>query len=824
MRGEPLALHGCAPTPLASYLKALGLLRLVSSPANHVSGEAADPLARGWWQNECFHLRTTLSRDALLHFFLHDYAPSPIIAPWNGGSGFYSKDNKDGFDPLSAAPVAERFGSISSAIRSAARTVAGLHLIERPEGTAKVELAAALRAELADSALLWIDAVLALSGGGLAYPELLGTGGNDGRLDFTNNFARRLVSRTKPAGLFDALSGEPASDSARLLEDSLLAAPVLGLCSAAIGQFAPGAAGGPNATNGYSADSEVNPWDFVLMLEGATAFAGAATRRHQSALSANATGTTTRSGASFPFTVRAVGAGWGGVEATDENDARAEFWAPIWTRPARALEIDSLLGEGRAVLNERTAKDGLEFARAAASLGISRGFHEFQRFGFLMRAGRTYLATPIGRRLTEPSPGARLVVDLDAGGWLERVRRVGRNDEEPGAARQAIKRLEDALFGLVAATEVSREAERAIIALGLVAGWLALSPSGRKAIAKPPPVLSSTWMRQADDGSAEFRVAAALAALGLPAVPRPARQADVQDPETAHPGGNGAGGESTAVGETPADEAPTGAPGRARSGAAPPMAAHFAPLDERSFFYRGSLGTRRAWSADDAPPTVVWGAGPLVPNLIAVLERRLVEASTRGLEDKPLSGAAAARLADVAAFLSADFDDARCAALLAGLVWARPARLRSASGRSGPAPIPFAYAALKPLFTPDAALRAAGALPATARMPVPPGLIARLRTGGNSRGGRDTDAAVRLALARARASGLPAPFGAARPGSRGSTSEGGRMGAGVPADRLAAALLIPIGDRDLSALIKRAYPGAPTDDDHVTTEDTTHGA
>ena len=41
MVGEPLPLHGCTPTPLASYLKALGVLRLISSPANHVSGEAA---------------------------------------------------------------------------------------------------------------------------------------------------------------------------------------------------------------------------------------------------------------------------------------------------------------------------------------------------------------------------------------------------------------------------------------------------------------------------------------------------------------------------------------------------------------------------------------------------------------------------------------------------------------------------------------------------------------------------------------------------------------------------------------------------------------
>ena len=819
MRGERIELHGCAPTPLASYLKALGVLRLVSSSANHVSGEAADPHARGWWQNERFHLRTTLSRETLLRFFLHDYAPSPIIAPWNGGSGFYAGDNRDGFDPLAESQVAGRFTHISEAIRKAARTVAGLELAKRPEGAAKVELVAALRADLADEALLWLDAALALSGGGLAYPELLGTGGNDGRLDFTNNFARRLASRAKPPGLFDASSGDPSSDAARLLADSLLSAPVLGLCSAAIGQFAPGAAGGPNATNGYSADSEVNPWDFVLMLEGATAFAGAATRRHQSASGSNTSGATTRSGASFPFTVRPVGAGWGGVETADENDARAEFWAPIWTRPARALEIDALFSEGRAVLNERTAKDGLEFARAAANLGVSRGFRAFERYGFLMRAGRTYLATPIGRRSAAPSLGAELVADLDVGGWLDRVRRVGRNDEEPGAARRAIKRLEDALFGLLSAGEAPRETERAIIALGYVAGWLALSPSGRKATAAPPPILSSAWLRRADDGSAEFRVAAALAAVGLPALPRPAPSSTTQEPEATHPDGPATDDRWSAEEETPAVEEP----GRARANATPPMAAHLAPLDERTFFYRGNLGRRRAWAAGDAPPTMVWNAGPLVPNLIAVLERRLVEASTRGLEDKPLGGATAARLDDVAAFISADFDDARCAALLAGLVWARPARLRSASGPPASAPLPFAYAAMKPLFTPDAALRAAGTLPENARMPVPPGLIARLRAGGNSRDGRATDAAVRLALARARASGLPTPFDG-RASARESTDEARCMGAGVPADRLAAALLIPIGDRDSAALIERAYPAPRADDDNSTTEDTPHAA
>ena len=51
---ESMTLEGCAPTPLASYLKALGVLRLLSSDANHVGGQAADPRSRGWWEGEHF--------------------------------------------------------------------------------------------------------------------------------------------------------------------------------------------------------------------------------------------------------------------------------------------------------------------------------------------------------------------------------------------------------------------------------------------------------------------------------------------------------------------------------------------------------------------------------------------------------------------------------------------------------------------------------------------------------------------------------------------------------------------------------------------------
>ena len=800
---EPLALRldGCTPTPLASYLKALGILRLLSSPANHVAGKAADPRARGWWENERFHVRTTLSRDALVRFFLEEYAPSPIIAPWNGGSGFYPKDNQDGFAPLAAEKVAKRFDVISLAIRHASHAIRRLNFKERPAGDAKVALVAALRAELPDTALDWLDATLALSGQGLAYPQLLGTGGNDGRLDFTNNFMRRLVSTARPAGLFNASDGSPSAGAASLLRSALFDEPFPGLSSASVGQFAPGAVGDrPNGTTGYAAGAEVNPWDFILMLEGAVAFAGATSRRHESLA---------QSGASFPFTVRAVGAGWGGVDAADENDARAEFWAPLWARPARFCEIDSLLGEGRAVLNGRTARDAVEFARAASSLGISRGFTEFERFGFLMRAGKAYLAAPLGRRSSVPSSGARLVAELDDGRWLQHLRRVGRTQGEPATAKRAVRQLEDAIFGLLVPTPSADQAQAALAALGRCVEWLTVSEAGRLAVRMPPPLLSSSWVRHADDNSPEFRIAVALAGLGLPP-PMPRRRLEPSSSQ----GGSAARPAAGPSGSSPEDDS------RSPAISALPMAAHLAPVDEAGFFDGRGLRRRRAWTKD-ALPTVVWGAGGLVSNMIAILERRMVETTMRGLQDKPLAGAACAHAEHVAAFLRGDFDDARCAALLRGLVWTSVVQLPNRAGGSYAVGdgLPFAYAVLKPIFSTDAALRRAGILDETTRMPLPPGLLARLRAGGGSLDGRATDQAVRAALMRARGSGLGSPFD--RTASHQPVC--GRIGAGIRADRLAASLLIPIGEWHLKALFARAYSHAPPDDDSHT-EETNHAA
>ncbi len=805
---DRLTLQGCSPTVLGSYLKALGVLRLLSSAANSVTGQPADPLVRGWWEGERFRLLASFGRVGLMRFFQHDYAPSPIIAPWNGGSGFYPMDNRDGFGPLTARVAAQRFRPLSEAIRCGEQTLHFLDLETSPKGEDKARLVAMLRSRMPDSALPWIDAALVLSGGGLRFPPLLGTGGNDGRLEFTNNFMRRLVSEKKPPGIFDAATGESTLASGRLLENALFGSPVHELTDTKIGQFAPGIAGGTNASTGYEGDPTVNPWDYVLMLEGAATFASTAARRHRSR---------TASRTSFPFTTEASGAGWGGVEAADESEARGEFWAPLWSRPARFLEIQALFGEGRAVVNGRTARDGVEFARALANLGVSRGLSEFQRFGFFQRAGRSYYAAALGRRRAAPSPGAQLVADLERGGWLRKVRWFGRDDKryqegaeyrdrvktqkrQPVAVRSALKRLEDSLFGLLAPECPPRSVRAALRAVGGLGRWLSNSPKGQEDIV-PPPLLSRRWLVRADDGTAEYRIAAALAAIGFP--PRS---------DSGVPGSS---------------EAPSHDSSRSRP---PPMAAHFAPLtngprdgfENRTFFSGPGPGRVRSWANDHSPPTVTWGHGGLVANMVAVLERRLVETPIRGLADKPLDSATPARLADVAAFLSEGFDDARCSELLAGMVWAQPALLRAPEADAGSrrATAPFAYSALKPLFSTTGALVRTGAIPKDGSMPIPPGLLGQLRGSGGSRDGRGVDRAVRLAFARARSSDLPSLYDSVQASSGIAALHSGRIGIGLCPDRLAAALLIPISDRGLASLLRRAYPGSISDSEPNSSEET----
>src|SRR5205085_615737 len=156
-----IRLTGCVAEPLGSYLKTLAVLRLVS--------EQADPTVRGWWDGACFCLETKLDEAGLVEFFLERYAPTPILSPWNGGSGFYPKDRKVGLDAIVTSDDA-RFAVYGQTIVRAKDIVARVGADKAgsaaEEDTRRTTIQLMCRNTLPDACVEWLDAAVGISAEG----------------------------------------------------------------------------------------------------------------------------------------------------------------------------------------------------------------------------------------------------------------------------------------------------------------------------------------------------------------------------------------------------------------------------------------------------------------------------------------------------------------------------------------------------------------------------------------------------------------------------------------------------------------------------------
>ncbi|MBI2190459.1 MAG: type I-U CRISPR-associated protein Csx17 [Planctomycetes bacterium] len=668
-------LNGCSPTPLANYLKALGVLRLVVE-------QRADSEARGWWLGEHFCLMSKVSRDQLEAFFLERYEPTPLLSPWNKGCGFF-KANDPGLAPLENSRAArfERFrygvtqsrllldavaqaDAVIRAIKARTKTNKAFQseqqrgliansatfrtcLDEIRTQTAKADLSPTIRDELAaDIAAIetlvakatqppskgeadrlkaspgykrllaaadrrfkslkatlipdcrrawrgphaeWLSAAVVLDeNGNPQWPSLLGTGGNDGNLDFTNNFMQRLGE------LFDLTSadGIPSPESAELLANSLWSEPANKLATTAVGQYQPGAAGGANSSTGTGGDSLVNAWDFVLMMEGSLLFSSRATRR----LDPNAF-----SRASAPFAVRSHAAGFASPGA--EKAQRGEQWMPLWSRPATLADVVALFGEARVQLNRQTANSPVDVARAISRLGVARGIDSFTRYGYLERNGQSTLAVPLGRVNVRQHPRAHLIDDLAS--WMDRLQRRARDKHAPARLIQAERRLADAVFAALT-HDYSPDRWQAILQAAVAVE--SLQAAGSAIDAGPIPALRPEWASAVNDESAEVRLALSL--------------------------GSAAAGYSREG--RPFD----------------PVRHHWLPLKPRASQFK--ISDKRL--AHDS--RVVMSGRDALADCSAIVERRLVEAGMKGQRHLPLMAArgCSARLSDLAAFVGGTLD------------------------------------------------------------------------------------------------------------------------------------------------------------------------
>lgn len=492
-------LRGCRATPLASYLKALAIHRLIV--------QQVDADALGLWRDDGFELVTRLDEPALVDFFLTVYAPTPILAPWNGGSGFYQKDNRDAVEAIRASAGA-RFAPYRDAIEAGFAALSGR--TEKPTpGIEKNAVIRECRLRWRGAAADWLDAVLVRDENGEpSFPALLGTGGNDGRLEFTNNFMQRLGE------LFDLslVPVGPRPRSPALLREALFGTDGPVRTGTVAGQFLPNVAGSVNGTTGFDGSVQLNAWDFILMLEGAVLITSGLAKRLDSQ------GT---SRAAAPFAVRSVASGYGHAADTDTS-GRGEQWFPIWSRPAALGEVRALFREARASVGGRAPRNGIEMVRAIMQRAVDRRIDGFVRYGYLERNGLAYLAVPIDRIDVPRSLTSNLSLLEELGGWHEDLRRWANHKTASDALKACLRSCDTAVYECAVAasrgsSDVSSEHYlRVLLTMAAAEQQLVRSPRFAAAQRTRPvsrPLghsLSAEWLEVTKDGSHEYAIARAL--------------------------------------------------------------------------------------------------------------------------------------------------------------------------------------------------------------------------------------------------------------------------------------------------------------------------
>ncbi|MGH9630782.1 MAG: type I-G CRISPR-associated protein Cas8g1/Csx17, partial [Bryobacteraceae bacterium] len=509
-----LILAGCTTKPLLSYLKALGILRIVAE-----DGGRGDPAARGLWRDGVFILISRFDADALERYLHSDYQPTPIVVPWSGGDYFgVRREGNPGPHPkaptstrIIEALLASRSGRLAHYRATILQVLdimqrEGINAKEKIEGAkgkeSKSRFLAALRSRAGDRLVAWIDAAAIIEDDRVGFNVLLGSGGgSDGNSHYSDNFMQHL---------WDVLPEftEQGSKHSKLdfVRNSLFATPVKDLSDRTPSLFSSGSVGGPNSTEGFEGGSLLNSWDFILALEGAICFAGAVSRK------LGATG----GALAFPFSVTLSAAGYG--TAVDKESGQREIWFPVWNRPLNLPELLLVFSEGRAQTGRRPSRTGSDFARAVAGFGVDSGIEAFERFAFVKGrvGGDNYTtAVPIGLFQVHERRETALLLEIDD--WLDRFRRACGEDATPPRFTAALRRIENAIVEFCRHGGAIRMAA-ILCALGNAEKELAAGErfrSNEQRTIPPVPSLTPEWVAVCDDGSPEFRLAAAVAGIAF---------------------------------------------------------------------------------------------------------------------------------------------------------------------------------------------------------------------------------------------------------------------------------------------------------------------
>jgi CRISPR-associated protein Csx17 len=401
----------------------------------------------------------------------------------------------------------------------------------------------------------------------------------------------------------------------------------------------------PNAGQDFLPNPQrrVNPWDFILLLEGCLVWSMAATRR-KGVISERA---------SFPFYCRSS---FGGsttigpkeVEGSEKSIAKGELWCPTWDTPSTLSEVQRIFGEGRIQVGEKTCTRSLDFALGMTGLGTDRGIQAFHRYSLLERSGSgrqtTLLAVPNGSFVPHRANGLTLLTDLRD--FAESIA-VNLTDNTQQPRRLILARIEferawfDTTTSIVSVTQNTTQSPvDLIVATGRLMRELSANRTKpgvvkiKKAektserVINPVGAVRREWAELIgkSDKSSAYRLARAVAGI-------------------------------TAWGEASSD-------GRTAA-AVESIRANLLPV----------VGRGKGWIWDATSRSAVWSRGtPLEVNLAAVLRRRLVDAQRAAGDGLPLWSSYGAGFDDLLAFWNREVDEDCLADLIQGLALVEPDR------------------------------------------------------------------------------------------------------------------------------------------------------
>ena len=469
-------LKGCTMTPLSNYLKSLGLLRVLS--------EQTEFEITGYWKHEKFIIRTEMSGEDIVEFMLKKYTPTPILIPWSDNK--YQKTVK----ALGKTAGDERFAAyekLVGEIELVNKELENIPSKKKDKKSQKEMLLKQCRNMLSDEIIQWLDAVFVLTDKGTKYAPILGSGGNDGNYDMAENFVDKitmLLSDDKKTSiksekwlryaLFDEIySVEKGS--------------VIGHNPDGDGDTA------PNSGMGFTGKSLSNPWDYVLMVEGALLFAGNIARR-QSANSGKAV---------FPFSTDISSTGY--ATASDEEDSRGEIWVPVWRKPTTYSELSHIFKEGRVQIGRKQAETGSEFARAVISLGTERGIDEFSRYCVMKRKGDAHLYIYAGTISAGNDHKIGLLEELDE--WYKEILRESKKKEASASLKRLIRNHDTAVMNYCKSRKNSQMLE-ILASVGRIHRHVSKYENMRIL-----QELSPRWIESCYDNSVEFRLALSIASI-----------------------------------------------------------------------------------------------------------------------------------------------------------------------------------------------------------------------------------------------------------------------------------------------------------------------